>query len=1258
MRRLLSFTSSKVFWVFLGLLGISLLIWFFGGIIAIGSYKPLESKLVRVVIIALIFLIWIFKTFLKNYLQARRNRELVEDIKTSQQPILKHVNKDSPLSRQFEEIDSVLKSAKFSKSDSFIKSKFFTGQYLYQMPWYVVLGAAGTGKTTALRESGLNFPLESSFGPSISGLAGTKDCDWFLTDDAVLLDTAGRLSLQDSNNEEDSYDWLEFVGLLKKYRPRQPINGVIVTIGLDDILNPDTDFKNITRELRKRIHEMRSKLGIIFPVYLVITKLDILKGFEEFFNNLNDEQRQSYLGFTIPADDLAVDDGATTIGYVAKQLGDIKDNIESSYLKIIDDAQTQAKKDAVFTFSNEFTVLNERLVLLFKELYKSSKFEDLIQWRGIFFTSAYQDGERIDPVFNSLMNNFELTPKYIKDNKADNRIPKSYFIHDLFTDVIFNDANLASNNKVWSAKNQVLRWIGIGAIAGSAILLSAFIFNSFLTNGQYLKEVNEKALILDKKLKATSETRDLLQAVEMADEIRALSLTAPFININSPALKHRMGLYQGYAVDEISQATYKRALSERVMPLITYKIDELLRKSPENSSIDSYNALKAYLMLYDDTRFDADFMLSWLMNSFEKDSSIKNAEQKQRIEESLRYILEEEGLTPSLPLDTQLVDERRQYVARNDISIMILSDTFTEVAKGGNKVVPVSFDTMGGKQSRLVFTRASGKPLTETINPIYTKQAYIEFVLPELLKSTAKLYEEEEWVLGNYASLKSSEVDTLQEAKSAYFQRYISTWNQYISDIRLKQPKNLREARDIAKILSNVTNSPLKNMVEGVSDNTTLDISKQIEGTDNSAVKDTIDRLVARAGFGNLQNKAGFIKDNYIDNLKFVTPVDEEFSEFGALAQKEGSDQPAINEIIVSIKDLYEFLDVLDIAVEKGVELPSNDSLFNYRAEINRLPSPFRQMFDQFSVFILNQSLDEMNERLLQADIDAQKKLDEERQRQDKKDEESKLERLADKQEEQQRRDDQALLQENQKQGQALAEAELKKKQELGALNALTTELAPVTAFCKSTIQGNYPFVKGSNQDVSINNFAKVFGSQGQYQSFMKLNPQVASTMQKSSFDELMQSNPTFRAKFSRVGNIEPISSIYFQNSSGQVGFDFNIKVISVDPKIEKLIFTYADKSYSYSHGPLETFRANWPKESTKKTGFSAYINEKRIGKIEESGAWGIFKLVENGKVLVNNTSKSVIQYSIDNKDITIEFSSASNKNPFYLNEMRRFSCP
>jgi type VI secretion system protein ImpJ len=76
-----------------------------------------------------------------------------------------------------------LKSSKLGKSGA---------EALYALPWYVIIGPPGSGKTTALRNSGLQFPYASQSGGGVKGVGGTRNCEWWLTNEAVLLDTAGR----------------------------------------------------------------------------------------------------------------------------------------------------------------------------------------------------------------------------------------------------------------------------------------------------------------------------------------------------------------------------------------------------------------------------------------------------------------------------------------------------------------------------------------------------------------------------------------------------------------------------------------------------------------------------------------------------------------------------------------------------------------------------------------------------------------------------------------------------------------------------------------------------------------------------------------------------------------------------------------------------------------------------------------------------------------------------------------------------------
>jgi type VI secretion system protein ImpL len=84
--------------------------------------------------------------------------------------------------KQLEAAITSLKSSKLGKGKSGKAA-------LYALPWYMIIGPSAAGKTTAIQNSGLEFPFGKE---GFSGVGGTRNCDWFFSNKAIFLDTAGR----------------------------------------------------------------------------------------------------------------------------------------------------------------------------------------------------------------------------------------------------------------------------------------------------------------------------------------------------------------------------------------------------------------------------------------------------------------------------------------------------------------------------------------------------------------------------------------------------------------------------------------------------------------------------------------------------------------------------------------------------------------------------------------------------------------------------------------------------------------------------------------------------------------------------------------------------------------------------------------------------------------------------------------------------------------------------------------------------------
>jgi len=228
--KFLRYLLHPLFLALLGVIAISALVWYVGPLIAIGESRPLDPTWIRLTVIAVLFGLWVLRVIFRAWNQRRANAALVQGMTKGPSSADKEI---ATLNQRFGEALDILKKTPG-------KGK---GAQLYQLPWYIFIGAPGSGKTTALMNAGLTFPLaEKMGGASVRGVGGTRNCDWWFTDEAVLIDTAGRYTTQESNTAVDASAWDGFLALLRKSRPRRPINGVLLTVNIQDLLQQTPSF--------------------------------------------------------------------------------------------------------------------------------------------------------------------------------------------------------------------------------------------------------------------------------------------------------------------------------------------------------------------------------------------------------------------------------------------------------------------------------------------------------------------------------------------------------------------------------------------------------------------------------------------------------------------------------------------------------------------------------------------------------------------------------------------------------------------------------------------------------------------------------------------------------------------------------------------------------------------------------------------------------------------------------------------------------
>lgn len=416
------------------------------------------------IVIALLLALIFAATGIVIFRRALRKREEYT-VQEKSHPLLEKYKK---FFARFGLFPTDLLSQSFSYALKIMHTFIGGAQFRYQLPWIVMFGTSGSGKSTILHSLDLDRPVGQ---PNFKSEAGDKPlCDWCFYDHGIVLDVDGKLVLNSSQSTSDEDNWQLFLNLLAHHRPKRPLDGVVLTIPASEISGKTALSHNdiiIRAEyLYQKLWQMQRLTGIRVPIYIVVTKCDLVPGFENFCKAIPAHNRRDIFGWS--------SDHSTDSTYTTEWIDEAFSTINNSLYRVQEEIYTDGKaidgRDGVFLFPLTFNKLQSGIRVYTDHLFKPSSYHESFFLRGIYFSG---DSHVENPGSKS-ESSLDLPLSFDQGKKKEKR--NLYFISNLFENKIFREVGLARPvSRVLLGNTTGMRFaktaVAIAAIVGTLGLL-------------------------------------------------------------------------------------------------------------------------------------------------------------------------------------------------------------------------------------------------------------------------------------------------------------------------------------------------------------------------------------------------------------------------------------------------------------------------------------------------------------------------------------------------------------------------------------------------------------------------------------------------------------------------------------------------------------------------------------------------------------------------------------------------------------------
>jgi type VI secretion system protein ImpL len=455
------------------------------------------------------------------------------------------------------------------------------------LPMIFVIGDKGTGKTSAILNSGLDAELLAGQVYQDNAVEPTRVANIFLARGTVLVEAGGAVTA-------NLQSWKALVEKLLPSRLKsigssgQAPRGVLLCFDLETFVRSGATeaLAHATRGWRARLGEIAEILGISYPVYVLFTGADRLPFFAEFVRHLSLGEAGQVVGATVPIRTVSAVSSEAEKQRLTRAFDRLFHSFCDHRMLLLPREDDATKVPQAYEFPHEFGKLRSSLVQFLVDVCGPRELPS-----GPFLRGFYFSGVRL---------------------VAPTAAPEWLFLGQLFNDVVLADANGRAASGL-RAGTSLTKRIVLSSAAGLMLLYSALLIWSYFGN----RELEREPLTAAQGIAATEGSGGAIPGIDSLQKLetvrQSLAKLTAYGRDGAP-LRLRWGLYKGSEIlPDVRKIYYAKFRQLLFGPTQAQMLASMQRSPavpvPNDDDGPPYDTLKSYLLTTSEWKRSSDARL-------------------------------------------------------------------------------------------------------------------------------------------------------------------------------------------------------------------------------------------------------------------------------------------------------------------------------------------------------------------------------------------------------------------------------------------------------------------------------------------------------------------------------------------------------------------------------------------------------------------------------------------------------------------------